>query len=97
MCDTTDIHLPVCTAINGLQELRSFRPNSKSFRPNSKLFLPNLKLFRSNLKLFSPIQNKTSTGQLMSDVLWNQKSLNVCKIQINMIPGGERINHIVRV
>ena len=90
MCDTTDIHLPVCTAINGLQELRSFRPNSK-------LFLPNLKLFRSNLKLFSPIQNKTSTGQLMSDVLWNQKSLNVCKIQINMIPGGERINHIVRV
>ena len=33
----------------------------------------------------------------MCDVLWNHKSVNVRKIQINMIPGGERINHIVRV
>ncbi len=52
---------------------------------------------RPNLKLFRPVQNKTSTGQLMCDVLWNQKSVDVCKIQINMIPGGETINHILRV
>ena len=33
----------------------------------------------------------------MCDVLWNQKSVNVCTIQINMNPGGETVNHIVRV
>ena len=47
----------------------SFRPSSKSFRPNSKSFRPNSKSFLPNLKLFRPVQNKTSTGQLMCDVL----------------------------
>ena len=72
-----------------------FAPTQSRFAP--RRFAPNSKSFLPNLKSFRPIQNKTSTRQLMCDVLWNHKSVNVRKIQINMIPGGETVNHIVRV
>ena len=94
--------LPERTMVVSPQLKSRFAPTQSRFAPTQsrfapRRFAPNSKSFLPNLKSFRPIQNKTSTGQLMCDVLWNHKSVNVRKIQINMIPGGETVKHIVRV